>query len=192
MQIGAPPYLDRSIKKPASGFGDWPFLLIKQRLASANEQNGNYIVDLYLAAQAPTGVDAFTNDAYIITPSIAGGLGFGDFDVQATLGVGIPTDHKSTLGTTLLTNVTLQYHFLQYFWPEVEMNHTYWADGLRGGKNQVLLTTGIVLGRFVIQDRVGASIGFGYQFAVAPDKTLKPVLTPLYDHAWIVSGRLTF
>ncbi len=35
---------------------------------------------------------------------------------------------------------------LTYFWPEFEVNDNYWVDGKqRGGKNQVLLTPGIIL-----------------------------------------------
>jgi hypothetical protein len=40
--IGLPPYEERSGKSPAAGWGDWPFLLFKYRLFSANEENGNY------------------------------------------------------------------------------------------------------------------------------------------------------
>ena len=45
--LNAPSYTDRSTVRPASGFADWPFILIKQRLLSANEQNGNYIVTAF-------------------------------------------------------------------------------------------------------------------------------------------------
>src|SRR5271167_2242842 len=34
--INLPPYEERSIKSPASGWGDWPVLTVKQRLFSAN------------------------------------------------------------------------------------------------------------------------------------------------------------
>ena len=77
-------------KKSATGWNDWPFLTIKQRLLSANEQNGNYIVTAFLGFQAPTGITAFTNDAWVITPTIAGGKGWGDFDIQMTLGFADP------------------------------------------------------------------------------------------------------
>lgn len=51
VQIGLPPYVIRTNpngRGQVAGFNDWPFLLVKQRLASANEQNGNYILTLYL------------------------------------------------------------------------------------------------------------------------------------------------
>ena len=50
---------DKSL--PASGVADDPVLLIKQRLLSANEASGNYILTAFLGVQAPTGVAAFTS-----------------------------------------------------------------------------------------------------------------------------------
>jgi hypothetical protein len=44
-----------------------------------------------------------------------------------------------------------QYHFLEYFWPELEFNDTYWFDGTqRAHRNQLFLTPGIVFGRFAL------------------------------------------
>ena len=176
--INPPAYQERYNKKPASGWADDQFLIIKQRLLSANEQNGNYIVTAFLGFTAPTGTPAFTNRSWIITPTLAGGKGWGDFNIQATVGIPVPLAHHDIIGTSIATNVALQYHVLQYFWPEFEMNYTYWANGLRGGKNQIFLTPGLILGRFEIHDRVRFIIGAGYQFAVSPALTKEPVLTP--------------
>jgi hypothetical protein len=186
-----PAYMEHSIVKPANGWGDWPFFLIKQRLLSANEENGNYIVSAFLAVQAPTGAPAFTNNAYLITPTLAAGKGWGDFDVQGTVGVAIPTSYESTIGDAVTTNVTAQYHIARYFWPEVELNDTYWSGGERSGKNQLFVTPGIVLGRFELGGRAKLSVGFGYQVALSPPQILDP-LTPTYNHEWILSARLSF
>ena len=35
-------------------------------------------------------------------------------------------------------------------------------------------------------------VGGGYQFAVTPKLQLTPALTPVYNHAWIVTARLAF
>jgi hypothetical protein len=190
--LNLPPYIDRTIKKPAEGFNDWPFLLVKQRIVSANEQNGNYIVTAFLGVQAPTGVKALTNDAWVVTPTLAAGKGWGDFDVQATIGVPIPLSHENIIGTSLVTNIAFQYHFATYFWPEVEVNSTYWFDGQRSGKNQVFITPGVVLGRFKIVSRVKGIVGVGYQIAVSPALVTTPVLTPTYQHAWVLTLRTTF
>jgi hypothetical protein len=187
-----PPYQQRYVKKPAKGFNDWPFLLIKQRLVSANEQNGNYIVSAFFSVQAPTGIKAFTNDAWVITPTLAAGKGWGRFDIQGTVGVPIPLEHQSAIGTQVVTNVALQYHLGEFFWPELEFNSTYWANGPRGGKTQIFVTPGLVLGRFPLGSGLKGIIGVGYQVAVSPKLNLTPALTPTYDHAWILTARVTF
>ena len=191
--LNPPAYNQRTIKNPAAGWADDPFLIVKQRLLSANEEQGNYILTAFLGVQAPTGSRIFTNNAWVITPTIAGGKGWGDFDIQATVGVPIPLAHEKTIGTSIVTNATFQYHFARYFWPELEANYTYWADGVRGGKHQVFLTPGLVLGRFEVVQRLRLIIGAGYQVAVAPTPlSREPVLTPIYNHAWILSARATF
>ncbi len=190
--LNPPVYEQRKNKNPATGWGDDQFLVIKQRLLSENEQNGNYIVSAFLGVQAPTGDRVFTNHAWLVTPTISGGKGWGDFDIQATVGLALPTVHESTIGKALATNVALQYHLLRYFWPEFEMNYTHWFGGLRDGKDQIFLTPGLVLGRFQVYDRARMSVGFGYQFAVSPKVVTEPALTPTYDHAWILSARLSF
>jgi hypothetical protein len=48
--INLPPYEERSHVKPASGWGDWPAFTIKQRLISANKQDGDYIVTAFARA----------------------------------------------------------------------------------------------------------------------------------------------
>jgi len=179
--------------KPATGFADWNFLTIKQRLLSANEENGNYILTAFLGFQAPTGITAFTNrPAWIITPTISGGIGRGDFDVQGTIGYSVPTDERNHIGTSLLTSVTLQYHLGEYFWPEFAFNDTQWTSGERAGRNQFLVGPGIMLGRFEIYKRVKINFGIAYQVAVVPEHHMTSPLTPLFNHGWILSARLTF
>jgi hypothetical protein len=62
--IGAPPYQVRTIKQPADGFADLPFFLVKTRLGSGNEENGDYVVTAFLSGQAPIGIKPFTANAY--------------------------------------------------------------------------------------------------------------------------------
>ncbi|MBS0267877.1 MAG: hypothetical protein JSS54_02735 [Proteobacteria bacterium] len=189
--INIPPYDERTHVKQASGWGDWPAFTIKQRLISANKQDGDYIVTAFFGVQAPTGGIPFTNDAWVVTPTLAAGKGWGDFDIQATVGVPIPLEHEDEIGTSIVTNVAFQYHLGKYFWPEFEVNYTHWVDGERSGKDQLFLTPGLVLGRFKVCDDSNLIIGAGYQFAVTP-KTTSPVLTPTYDSNWIITTRLSF
>ena len=190
--INVPTYEDRYFKKPAQGWGDWPFLVVKQRLLSAPEDQGNYILSAFLGVQAPSGNAAFTNHAWVITPTIAGGMGWGDFDFQTTTGVAIPLKHADDIGYAITTNLALQYHFSKVFWPELEFNNTYWSGGQRDGKDQLFVTPGLILGRFDLFQGARFIIGAGYQFAVSPTKSTVPVLTPTYDHSWILTARIAF
>jgi hypothetical protein len=191
--IGVPPYIEKSIPGKASvnGFNDWPVMLIKYRLLSANEQSGNYIVTAFLQGSAPTGIAALTQSTYLITPTIAGGFGFGDFDVQSTLGLSFPTDYSKETGDILAWNTTIQYHLWGVLWPELEMNDTFWLGGQRAGKHQVFLTPGVVLGRIPLAGRTKLSVGAGYQLAVAPN-TIRSPLTPQYRNNFILSIRVSF
>jgi hypothetical protein len=192
--INPPAYQEKGdTAHPAQGWLDDQFLVVKQRLLSANEDNGNYIVTAFLGVTAPSGNTAFTNHTWIVTPTLAVGKGWGNFDIQATTGVALPFRNQSTLGTSIATNVAFQYHAFEYLWPEFEVNHTYWADGNeRGGKNQILLTPGIIFGRFVIDGRIKAIVGGGYQFAVSPQYVSTSEQTPAYNHSVILTARLTF
>lgn len=190
--LNLPPYEERGHLNAASGLGDDPILLIKQRLLSADEQNGNYILSAFLGVQAPTSAPAFTSHAWLVTPTIAAGKGVGKFDVQATLGAALPTSHEGSIGKSVLANAALQYHLGRYFWPEVEVNATSWYGGARDGKTQVYITPGIVFGRFRLGGRLKANFGIGYQFAASPTLTTKPVLTPSSQHAWLLSARVSF
>ena len=191
--IGAPPYQARTIKQPANGFADLPFFLLKTRLGSGNEENGDYAVSAYLAGQAPIGIKQFTNNAYYITPTIAAGKGWGDFDIQATVGTPWPTSNYNKLGTQLVTNVAFQYHLLPYLWPEIELNDTYWFNGARGGLNQLFLTFDAIIGPYPIPGtRAKAALLVGYQTALTPHPAILNPITPMYNHSWLFGARLFF
>jgi hypothetical protein len=176
---------------PIEGFNDWPFMRIKQRLASAPAGEGDYIVTAWLQVQAPTGITALTADSWEYLPTLGFGKGFGPFDIQGTVGVTIPASHTEKIGHPVLTNIAFQYHIEPCFWPEVEVNWTYYPDGQRGGLNQVFITTGLVLGRFTLAKGIAFTTGFGYQTAVSPPYRAKPQ-TPSYNHAWLFTSRLNF
>jgi hypothetical protein len=162
--FNVPPYIAHNNPKVKDGWGDVAFL-IKYRLLSANEEHGSYILTAFLGWSLPTG--QFSNGALhpVITPTIAYGKGFGNFDVQGTLGVGLPTADTSTLGRTIAWNNTFQYHVFRKFWPEVELNSTFFQDGKNDGRKQNFVTPGLVMGRFHLIGRVGFTVGGGYQIA---------------------------
>ena len=194
IQLAADPYVvrtNKSGKGQLEGFADWPVFRFKQRLASSPQGQGDYIVSAWVQAQAPTGIAALSNHAYTLLPTVGFGKGFGRLVVQGTFGAVLPMAYESTTGTQLATNAALQYHLLAYLWPQFEVNWTKYLDGTRGGKDQVFLTPGLVVGRLPIGDRLGFTVGVGYQAAVAPTYRASPLL-PAYDHAWIVTTRLSF
>jgi hypothetical protein len=132
ISLGVPPYkrLTTARGMSTSGFGDWPSFLLKYRFLSANEDQGNYILTAFIQMSAPTGFAAITNNVYVVQPTIAFGKGWGDFDIQATISqqyavdsIG-PAGSLQAFGNLFLTNLTLQYHLFQYFWPELEFNYT--------------------------------------------------------------------
>lgn len=181
--IGIPPYIAHNNPRQKDGWGDESFL-VKYRLLSKNEENGNYIVTAFLGATVPTG--SYKNGAAraVITPTLALGKGWGNFDVVTTAGIQLPVADSSKLGQPIVWNVTGQYRVLRKIWPEVEMNSTFFHNGPNRGKQQVFVTPGLVLGKFPIWRRLGATAGAGVQIAATHFHT--------YNHATILTMRLPF
>jgi len=192
-----PSYLTTTnVRHPSSGFADWPVFLFKQRLLTANEENGNYILTFFLSGSVPTGSPRYTLNTYVVTPTIAGGVGWGDrirgFDIQATIGTPYATNDHAASGSQIITNITLQpYYAPLHLYGEFSITDINFLGGVRQGKNEIFLFPGIIIGRIHLYDRLKLTAGFGYQFAVSPHTTLDP-LTPTYNHAWILSVRLPF
>ncbi|HEX5280304.1 MAG TPA: hypothetical protein VFW28_09505 [Micropepsaceae bacterium] len=190
--FGIPPYDVRSSNTGqtlADGWADWPAFLIKYRLLSANEQQGNYVLTGFFQLSAPTGNTAFSNRFYIVQPTLAFGRGWGDFDIQATISEQFAAWGTSTaernFGNPVLVNVAAQYHLFDVLWPAVELNETWWPNGPKQGKIQTFVTPEIVFGRFEIYDRVRLIMGLGYQIAASP-------VTPAYRNNLIFTFRTAF
>lgn len=183
--IGVPAWETENTTPRKRGWSDESFL-VKYRLLSGNEENGNYIVTAFMGLSVPTGSEKFSTHHYAFTPTIAAGKGFGRFDVQSTLGVSIPDNGSDPdgAGTPILFNTALQYHIDRFFWPEVEANYTYWPNGEHDNKTQLFITPGLVIGRIPIWKRVGITLGAGYQVAVTGN--------PLIRNNFILSGRIPF
>ena len=181
----------------AQGAGDWPMFLAKYRFISANEQNGNYIVSGFFQMSEPLGTPAaISSNVWIAQPTLAFGKGWGDFDIQVTLSEQFPFEGRSSAtatadvnlhnyGDPVLANVAFQYHFMKYFWPELEVNYEYWPNGIHKDLSQVLLTPGIIFGRFNVGSaRENLILGVGYQIAVTKD--------PVIANNIVATLRLTF
>lgn len=181
--LGVPPEIQRAPGRTSGGLGDTSFLL-KYRVRSASEENGNSILTVFLGATAPTGKQPNGAGRPVVTPAIAFGKGWGNFDVQTTFGVGLPIGGMDRLGTPLMHNVAFQYRLVNKLWPELEVNSTWWPNGERSGKKQVFLTPGLVLGRLRLRGRLGLTLGAGLQVAATRFR--------LYNRNWIFSIRLPF
>ncbi len=181
--LGVPPYFSRNFAGTPDGFGDWSWL-VKFLIASANEQKGNYIVSAFLGGTLPTGSHRNGAEHATLTPTFAYGKGYRDFDVQGTLGVTVPVSDAATLGTPVAWNNAFQYHLAKKFWPELEVNSTFFPNGPRHGMKQVFVTPGLVIGRFALTKRLGLTFGGGVQIAATRFHTS--------NHNVIISVRLPF
>ena len=162
--LNVPPYIEHNNPKVQDGFGDVSFL-VKYRVLSRNEEQGNYILTAFVGWSLPTG--EYQNGARhaVITPTIAYGKGFRSFDAQGTFGIGFPTADANVSGRNYLWNNAFQYHVFRKFWPEVELNSTFFQDGPNDGKKQNFVTPGLIIGRLHLFSRVGLTFGAGYQIA---------------------------
>ena len=181
--FGIPSYNVRYSASGKSGFADEPWL-VKYRLFASNEHRGNQILTFFLGVSLPTGAAPFSSNHAIITPTIAYGKGHRRFDVQSTLGIGLPTGGTSKLGRPLAWNTALQEHTARFLWPELEFNVTSWDGGINGGKKQLFVTPGLLVGRVPLHNRVGLTLGVGIQVAATKFHT--------YNHAVVFSFRLPF
>jgi hypothetical protein len=169
--LAVPPYIVNNPDSPHDGFGDWQFL-VKYRIAAGNEENGNYILTAFYQMSFPAGQYQEGALSPIITPTIAYGKGYKNFDVQGTLGFSLPTGNVSEIGHNLLWNNTFQYRILRKIWPEVEVNLNQYRGGngsvvptAHPGKTLVYLTPGLVLGRFNLWHRLAFTAGGGFEIA---------------------------
>lgn len=181
--INLPPYLLHENPGTLDGWGDASFTL-KYRFLSRNEENGKAIVTGFLGGSIPTGTHKNGSISAIVTPTLAGGKGWGKFDGQSTLGGTLPTSSVGKLGRTIVSNNAFQYHALKQLWPEAEINSTFWLGGSSGGKKQTFLTPGVIFGRFPIHKRVAFAAGVGFQIAATHYNQ--------YNHAVIGTLRVPF
>jgi hypothetical protein len=181
--VSLPPYITHSNPQVHGGFGDMAFLF-KYRAAAGTDKEGNYIVTAMFGATVPTG--SYSNGAThaLLTPSLGLGKGWGDFDVQSTIGVTLPTGDIDKFGTPVVFNTVLQYRVLKKLWPELEVNSTFWANGKNVGQKQVFLSPGLMIGRIRLWKRVGFAFGGGVQIAATRFHN--------YDRNWVTSVRFPF
>ena len=182
--LSVPPYFTRNFPSTtADGFGDFSWL-VKYRLLTVNEKEGNYIVTAFLGGSLPTGSSRNGAEHATLTPTLAYGKGWGNFDIQGTFGMTFPVADTTTIGTPVAWNNAFQYRVARKLWPELEINTTFFPNGLREGNKQVFLTPGLVIGRIPLNHRIGLTFGAGVQIAATRFHTS--------NHNAIFSVRLPF
>ena len=181
--VNPPPYVHRTQPGMDSGWADLSFLL-KYRLLSANKENGDYILTAFIGTGIATGEKPNGGIADTVNATIAAGKGFGDFDVQSTLGLSVPRDNFDDVGRSWTWNTALQYHAPYRFWPEIEYNVTRFSGGPHDDKTMSFVTAGVVLGKIPLRERVGLTLGAGFQHAISHFHT--------YTNALIMTARMPF
>lgn len=181
--LNAPPYLVHENPKTANGPGDVSFTL-KYRFLSRNEEGGNAILTGFLGGSIPTGTYKNGSASAIVTPTLAGGKGWGRFDFQSTLAGTLPVNSVNLVGRTVASNTAFQVHLLKRLWPEAEINSTFWKGGTNDGRKQTFLTPGLIFGRFPLHHRMALVCGAGFQIAATHYHQ--------YNHAVLATVRIPF
>ncbi len=176
-----PPYIQHN-STAKDGLGDVSFLL-KYRVFARNEEHGNSIFTIFVGGTYPTG--SYLNGARnaTVTPTLAGGKGFGPISIQSTIGAILPTAGGNTVGRPITWNTTVQYHQDAHWWPEVESNYTYFKDGPNNGRVTEYITPGVVA-RYKLHNRIGVTLGAGIQLATSSYYT--------FNHGVVVTARMPF
>lgn len=181
--LNLPPYLMHQNPSVRDGFGDVSFTM-KYRFWARNEKSGNGILTAFLAGSIPTGTYKNGSSSAIVTPTLAGGKGWGAFDIQSTLAGTFPVNSVKTVGRTIASNTAFQYRVFSRMWPEAEINSTFWKGGTNDGKKQTFVTPAIIFGRFPIHHRIAFVAGAGFQIATTHYNQ--------YNHAVLVTLRMPF
>jgi hypothetical protein len=162
-----PPYLVHEDSPVRNGFGDVSAAM-RFRIASAAADAGDYVATFIVTTSLPTGNGSNGAPTAIVTPTLAFGKGWGRFDVQTSAGAVLPTGDVTSLGRQIAINTALQFHALRYLWPDCEVNGTFYEGGPSANKVQVLVTPGVVVGRFGVGHALSAVVGLGDEIAVSP------------------------
>jgi hypothetical protein len=193
--FNAPPFFNHSQPGVKDGFGDVSFNS-KFRILSRNEEHGNYILTAFFAATIPTGKDANGSCCAVVTPTLAGGKGFGLLALTSTLGGSLPVSNAKGLGHTITWNNVAQYRLAKtgvarFFWPEMEINSSFYHGGPNDGKIATFATPGIIIGRIPLSHdasgkpgRLGVTFGAGEQIALTHFHT--------YNHGIVLTARIPF
>lgn len=182
-----PPFLlhsnrDNGSASTRDGFGDLSWAL-KYRFLSRTPEHGNALLTGILQASLPTG--SYSNGAAnaTVAPTLAGGKGWGAWDVISTVGATLPVKETRTAGRQIAWNTALQYRQTAHWWYELEENASFQKGGSTDGQVSNYLTPGVI-SRWRNESRRGITISAGMQFATTRVHSV--------DHNVLLSARLHF
>jgi hypothetical protein len=187
LDLNLPPLLFHNVKGTLDGPGDFS-LLLKYRVLGAHESKGNYSVSAALAGSVPTGTHKNGSVDGSITPTLFLGKGFRSFDAQSSAAVALPTGHTAASGRPVTWNTAFQERVKRIFWPELEINSTFFRGGPRDGKAQTFIAPAFEVSKIKLTanetSRLAVVFGVGEQIAVTHFHT--------YNHALSFTSRLVF
>ena len=193
LAVDLPPFIKHNLPAPASskdGFGDFSFLA-KYRIATGNAQHGSYTLSAWALTTVPTGSYKNGSANSSVQPNLGGGKGFGNFDVQSTIGATLPTGNPAitSSGRPVLWNAVAQYRIGKLFWPEIESNATFYKGGANDSKTQEFITPGIIIGKCALhpsdpKSRPGLAFGAAMQIATSQFHA--------YNHELALTARWVF
>jgi hypothetical protein len=187
VDINLPPYIQHNNPKVMDGAGDFSMVL-KYRLFASSAEQHNFVASFQVAGVGATGSYKNGSARNSINPTLVAGKGFGKFDVQSSLGGTLPTGSINTIGRTIVWNTVGQYLVGKMFWPELEVNSTFYNRGPNDGKNQTFVTPGLMVSKVKLRhdprDRLAVVFGAGMQIATSSYHA--------YNHGLVISSRITF
>lgn len=187
IDVNLPPYIEHNSPKVVDGAGDFSMVL-KYRPFSGNAENGNYSTAFQVAATGATGSYKNGMARTTINPTLIVGKGFGRFDVQSSLGGTLPVGSIHVIGRTIVWNTVAQYHVRKIFWPEIEVNSSFFHLGSNDGKNQTFITPGLMVSKINLRrdpgNRLALLFGGGMQIATSRYHA--------YNHGLVLTGRMNF
>jgi hypothetical protein len=139
LEFDPPSFFRNHSATPKDGFGN-AGALVKWRIASGNEQHGNYAVSAIVSRSFTPG--AYENGDYTgaYGPRIAVGKAFGRFNVQTTIGGVLPTGQIALQGRAIEWNTTAQLHPSAHLYLDIENNATYFKGSSSDGQMQNFMT----------------------------------------------------
>ena len=187
IDINLPPYIEHNNPKVVDGAGDVS-MVVKYRLVASSAEQHNYMASFQVAGVGATGSYKNGSARNSINPTLVAGKGFGKFDVQSSLGGTLPTGSITAIGRTIVWNAVAQYQVHKIFWPELEVNSTFYNRGPNDGKNQTFLTPGLMVSKLKFRkdpkDRLALVFGAGMQIATSSYHA--------YNHGLVLTSRITF